>query len=396
MTMYNTGLIKHLVDFISKQDGIADKKKLTKLVQDKFNLTKDGKVFFCKWFAIRFCQSKFNSPIFSNVVLALSKLQKHDSVPFIVCLVTPSKNYMFLTNTTFLQKISHSSQALRVDNIKGSFLGSNIMRTFEGIKNAPENFEFLFTSHENYSFDENLIRLVEATNQIAPIGKRFMPSELQMTCIKNSVERAIKFLASTEYNVLKEDLNNRVRSVECAITIAALIENVNLRGRIIEYLITSEDDLKATIVRCLHDRLPLPEIFTADKLEDYDREFECYHTKTDIKTKVLFLSSNPKGYNIDKILSFLAQEKSIYLIYVVAIDDKNFIQTQLCSMFNRQLLSGTRIISHWAGRNSRGVTQYDGKALEDIISNFDDSIDYDMAQNFIIKCLATDTVNDQD
>ena len=65
-------------------------------------------------------------------------------------------------------------------------------------------------------------------------------------------------------------------------------------------------------------------------------------------------------------------------------------------MFNRQLLSGTRIISHWAGRNSRGVTQYDGKALEDIISNFDDSIDYDMAQNFIIKCLATDTVNDQD
>ena len=63
MTMYNTGLIKHLVDFISKQDGIADKKKLTKLVQEKFNLTKDGKVFFCKWFAIRFCQSKFNSPI---------------------------------------------------------------------------------------------------------------------------------------------------------------------------------------------------------------------------------------------------------------------------------------------------------------------------------------------
>lgn len=391
--MYHKNLIKNLVDFIAKQDGIGDKRRLAKLVQDKFVLTKDGKVFFCEWFAVRFCQSKFDSQIFSNVVLSLSKLQKHDSVPFIVCLVTPSKNYMFLANTTFLQKISHSSQALRVDNIRGSFLGSNIMRTFEGIENIPDNFEFLFTSHENYSFDENLARLVEATNHISPIGERFTPSESQIKCIKKSVDRAVAFLGSQEYSVLKEDLSIRVHSVECAIAVAAFIENVNLRGRIIEYLITSEDDLKTTLVKCLCEKQPLPKIFTADKLEDYERTFEFYHTKTDIKTKVLFLSSNPKGYNIDKLLLFLAQEKSVYLIYVVAIDETHTIHTQLCSMFNRQLLSGTRIISHWAGRNSRGVTQYDGKALEDIINNFDNNIDYNMAQNFIERCLSSDISN---
>ena len=186
---------------------------------------------------------------------------------------------------------------------------------------------------------------------------------------------------------MNDDLSNRVRLVESEIAIAAFIDNVNLRGRIIEYLITAEDDLKATLMRCLRSKQPLPEIFTADELGDYEREFEHYLTETDIKTKVLFLSSNPKGYNIDKLLSFLAEERSVYLVYIVAIDKDKHIQTQLCSMFNRQLLSGTRIIKHWAGRNSRGVTQYDGKTLEAIIENFDYSIDYEDSQAFITDCL---------
>ena len=175
--------------------------------------------------------------------------------------------------------------------------------------------------------------------------------------------------------------------IDSEIAIAAFIDNVNLRGRIIEYLITAEDDLKATLMNCLHTRQPLPEIFTADKLGDYEREFEHYLTETDIKTKVLFLSSNPKGYNIDKLLSFLSEEKSVYLVFVVAIDEDRTIQTRLCSMFNRQLLSGTRIIKHWAGRNSRGVTQYEGRVLEAIVEDFDSGIDYDASQDMITDFL---------
>ena len=63
----------------------------------------------------------------SNTVLSLSALQKYDDKPFIVCIVTPDTNYMMLANSTFLKKISHSSQELRVDNIRGSFNGSDIM-----------------------------------------------------------------------------------------------------------------------------------------------------------------------------------------------------------------------------------------------------------------------------
>jgi len=40
-----------------------------------------------------------------------------------------------MANTTFLKKISHSSHQLRVDNVRGSFLGHDIMREYEGIEN---------------------------------------------------------------------------------------------------------------------------------------------------------------------------------------------------------------------------------------------------------------------
>lgn len=385
--MYNREVVNRLIAFIANEDGITDKSHLSSAVQQAFGLVKERSVFYCEWFSIRFCTAASRN--FSNTVLALSALHKYDNTPFIVCLVTPTRNYLMLANTTFLKKISHSSQELRQDNIKGSFNGSDVMRAFEGVDNIPENFEFLFSSHENYTFEENLGRLVEATNNIAPTGKRFVPSESQITCIRESVNRAISFLCSDAYNILNNDLNNRVQSVESEIAIAAFIDNVNLRGRIIEYLITAEDDLKTILMRCLRSRQPLPEIFTADELGDYEREFDRYLTETDIKTKVLFLSSNPKGYNIDKLLSFLSKERSVYLVYVVTIDKDKTVRTQLCSMFNRQLLSGTRIIKHWAGRNSRGVTQYDGRSLEAIVENFDCSIDCEAAQKFITNCLSS-------
>lgn len=386
--MYNREIIRKLVDFISDRDGRTDKSHLQNAVQEAFDLIKARSVYYCDWFAIRFCKAASRN--FGNTVLALSTLHQYDTVPFLVCWVTPTRNYLMLANTTFLRRISHSSQELRRNNIKGSFNGRDIMQEFEGVENVPDNFEFLYNSHENYTFEENLDRLVEATNNIAPTGKRFTPTESQVQCIRESVDRAISFLRSEEYAILHDDLNGRVRAVESEIAIAAFIGNVNLRGRIIEYLITAEDDLKLTLMKCLHTRQPLPEIFTADELGDYEREFERYLTETDIKTKVLFLSSNPKGYNIDKLLSFLSEEKSVYLVLVVAIAEDGTIQTRLCSMFNRQLLSGTKIIKHWAGRNSRGVTQYDGKALEAIVNHFDFGIDYKASQDFITGCLSTD------
>lgn len=383
--MYPKRKIDSLIQFISERDGCTDKKLLSAEVQTQFQLTKARSVYFCEDFAIRFCKGAARS--FSNTVLALSALHQYDKTPFFVCLVTPDINYLMLANATFLKKISHSSQELRVDNIKGSFNGGDIMREYGGLENCPKNFEELFAIHENFSFMENLERLVESTNQIVPSGKRFEPTDEQRRCICASVDRAADFLQSKEYQLLQDDLNARVNAVASEIAIAAFIDNVNLRGRIIEYLITAEDDLKHTLMDCLRENRTLPEIYTSDDLGDYGRDFARFRTQTDIKTKVLFLSGNPKGYNIDKLLTFLAEEHSVYLVYVVAIDSDRTIQTRLCSMFNRQLLDGTKIIKHWAGRNSRGVTQYEGKALEQIVEDFDPTLDPQKSLSFLEKCM---------
>ncbi len=386
--MYNREAVERLARFVSGRNGIADKTAIAAQTQHEFSLTRDRSVYYNEWFAIRFCKARSRS--FANTVLALSVLQKYDNRPFIVCVVTPTENHLMLANSTFLKKISHSSQELRIDNIRGSFNGSDIMKEYGGEENSSANFEYLFTSHENYTFKENLYRLVETTNNIVPTGERFVPNEEETACIRGSVDRAVAFMNSNECRLLSEDLSERVRSVEKEIVVAAFIENNNLRGRIIEYLITSDGGLKNTIVRCLNDKEPLPQIFTADKLGDYGRDFGTYMTETDIKTKVLFLSSNPKGYNIEKLLQFLAESRSVYLICVVAINDKGQIKTQLCSIYNKQLLSGTRIIHHWAGRNSRGVTQYRGEVLAAAVEDFDAHIDEGEAQAFISQMLDMD------
>ena len=179
--MYNREIIGQLVDFISSKDGRTDKSRLQNEVQEAFGLVKDRSVYYCDWFAIRFCKAASRS--FGNTVLALSALHRYDGIPFIVCLVTPTRNYLMLANTTFLRKISHSSQELRRDNIKGSFNGSDIMREFEGIENIPENFEFLYNSHENYTFPQYGVRYIAINDHFDTIDPNSTDSD--MAGIKN-------------------------------------------------------------------------------------------------------------------------------------------------------------------------------------------------------------------
>lgn len=365
--MYVKKSIERLTQIIKNYDGIADKKKLSIIVQKEFGLIQDRKVFSGDDFSIRF--SKSEKKKMSNTVLSLSSLQKYDNKPFIVCIVSSTINYMLLANTTFLKKISHSSQELRIDNIKGSFNGSDIMDEIDGIKNSPEYFEDLFAIHSGFSFQDNLERLVENTNGIVSRVQKFCISDNNKTIIFNSINRAQKFVTSSEYSDLKNDLDNRVANVQNEIAIAALIDNVNLRGRVIEYLITNNGSvLKDQIIRSLNEKTPLPNFKTNDKLGDYTKNYQDFYTEADIKTKVLFLQGNPKAYNIDKLLEFLATEKSVYLIYLIGISDKGKIVSRLCSVFDTRLIDATNIIHHWAGRNSRGVTQFLGTKLSKILS----------------------------
>ena len=377
-----------LIDYVRAHEGIADKATLSKQTQQKFALIKDRSVYYSSHLAIRFSSTRSNS--FSNTVVALSTLQKYDELPFIACQVTPTKNILYLANSTFLRKISHSSQDLRVDNIKGSINGSDIVRTFNDLPNEPENFEDLFSIHAAIGFSENLPRLVEATNNIVPFGSKFSVSESSLEAILNAPAQAIKFVQSSEYNRLKSDLDSRVSRVADAIMVAGLIENVNVRGRMIEYMVAGENDeiRNQLIDAVLQGHREIPKFRTTNELGDYIRVFDQYETATDVKTKIMVLNSNPKAYNIDKLLEYLSNDKSVFMFYFIGIEPDKIVNHVLVSMFQMDLLDSTVILKHWAGRNSRGVTQIQGSTLDKLILSPNNHINRHDSRAFLRQLIA--------
>ncbi len=370
-----------LIDFIKSNDWIGDKWELINKVLDQFKFTNDRSVYYNENLAIRFCYSANWS--FSNTVLSLSNLKKYDNVPFIVCLVTKNENILYLANTTFLAKVSHSSQELREDNIKWSFNWSDILKVFWWYKNSPENFNFLFASHIEISFEENLIRLVEATNNITPTGKKFNVTNTQE--IFNAPKRTVEFVKSKHFDTLKLFLDTQVEKYKNEILIAWFIENVNIRWRIIEYLISWEDEsLRKELIDALHQKnRNIPRVKTQNDVWDYIAIFDKYKTATDIKTKIMILQSNPKAYNIDKLLEFLSSDNSIFLFYFIWIEPARIINQSLVSIFQKDLQNSTIIQSHWAWRNSRWVAQFNGEILHNLILSQSNEIDIESSRSFL-------------
>ena len=380
--------LHQLLKVIKENNGINDETRLARILADAFHLIKDRSVYYCAHYALRFSSSGGRN--FGNTVASLSRLQKYDDRPFIVCLVTPSQNYCLIANTTFLKKISHTSQELRENNIRGSFNGPDIVREFEGISNSAENIGRLYAIHAGIGFEGNLARLVEATNNIIPSGIKYHVSETAAATILDAPNRAMCFADVDDCAVLKAELDAQVNKFKTEILLAALIENVNVRGRIIEYLIAGEDgSLRRQLITALKvGNRGIPQFKTDNTLGDYHRHFDAFDTETDVKTKIMILNSNPKAYNLDKMLAFLAKDRSVFMFYFVGIDPGKLVNTVLVSMFQRDLLRSTILLRHWSGRNSRGVTQFEGETINDLIVTPDSSIDEGESVKFLKRVTA--------
>lgn len=330
---------KEFVEYIVNGAPQHNKQAVEDDVCAHFHLTLDRKVYHNEYFAVRFSYSKSDSDTFGNTVLSLSALEKYDKIPFFVVLVRKSStNLILLANTTFLKKISHSSQELSMTNIRGSFNGSDIMRDFNNRKNAPENFDYLFAVHQGWDWEDNLSRLVEASSNIKPVNQKFEPTEAERTNIFASINRACSFVKSDNFRILEDDLNERCNKCKREILVASHIENTNIRGRLIESLITSNDIERQHIISNLHNlEAALPSYDTKNGLGDYYREFDNGNTYTDIKTKIVYLNSNPKAYNIDKFLQKMAGSKSVFLFFFIGIDGASNFKTLLCSVYHGKL-----------------------------------------------------------
>lgn len=384
-------LCKEFVEYVMLSAPKHNKDVVKDDISSKFSLIQDGKVFHNESFAVRFSYSKFDSPSFSNTILSLSSLEKYDKIPFFVVLVRRSAdNLILLANTTLLRKISHTSQALSMTNIKGSFNGSDIIRELNGKTNSPENFDYLFAVHQGLDWEDNLSRLVDATAQIKSVSQKFSPNGREQANILSSIERSIRFIGSNSFAELKADLDGRCEKCKREIAIASHIENINIRGRLIESLITADDLERERIVRDLmHIESALPSYNTKNGLGDYCRQFDDTDTLTDIKTKVVYLNSNPKAYNIDKFLRQMSDGHSIFLIYLVGVDEHGVFRTLLSSVYHDKLIEGTILQFHWAGRSSRGAAQFNGAVLDGMLrdTQFQNAIDLKKSSDFIIELL---------
>jgi hypothetical protein len=147
----------------------------------------------------------------------------------------------------------------------------------------------------------------------------------------------MSFSVSTEYELLKRELDEKVSENKHSILLASLIENVNIRGRVIEYLIAGENDaLRQEIIRALIEKQhDLPRFTTDDSLGDYTKEFESYYTKTDIKTKIMILDSNLKAYNIDKMLKFLSIPATVFLFISLELTHVKYSTQPLLQCLSR-------------------------------------------------------------
>lgn len=360
------------VDLIEEYKNINTKEEVINLVLKDIKMEKDGRALYhTDFFAVVFCYSK--NKTFSNVVLSLSKLKKYDHIPcFVVVIKKDIDNVIYLMNTTFLDKISHSSKELRTDNIKGSLLGSNIRKVISEIKkeNCPRDFNDLFLYHQGFTWQENIERLVENTNNIKSTVQKAELNQSEIENLYASPRRAIEFIQSTEYKNLLNDLKTRCENAKDAILAVSHIDNVNIRGRLIEILITSDKEERDKLLKNLSNiEHILPTYDTKNNLGDYIKSYTNFDSYTDIKSKMLFLDSNPKAYNIDKFLKCMGENKSVFFFFFIGIDEKSVVNTILCSVFHNELLDTTLLQHHWAGRGTRGVAQFNGKTINEILKN---------------------------
>lgn len=197
----------------------------------------------------------------------------------------------------------------------------------------------MFDIHKELDWDDNLIRLVEATNNIKPIAKIFEPDFAQLSNIYNSIDKATHFIQSENFTKLLNELKQRCEKYKNEILIASRIENNNIRGRLIESLINTDGPEHEKIVEQLKNlEQELPVYDTRNGSGDFCRIYDNEETFTDIKTKIIYLKSNPKAYNIDKFLKQMADPSSIFFFYFIGIDEKKIFNSVLCSVYHKELI----------------------------------------------------------
>ena len=81
----------------------------------------------------------------------------------------------------------------------------------------------------------------------------------------------------------------------------------------------------------------------------------------------------------------MSDSRSIFLFFFFGVDENSIFKTLLCSVYHGKLIDNTILQFHWAGRNTRGVAQFNGIAIDEMLkeNSFKNHIDEQKAISFL-------------
>jgi hypothetical protein len=334
----------------------------------KFALTKRGALLVGDAFAVRVSQNSADTG-FPNAVVAFKKIVENDNRPVVVCLLTPRRCNLYLANTTFLRKVSHSSHGLTKEKLVGSILGSDILAEYEGIGNVSENLPALWDRHQRADRAAHQARIIAATHGIGVSAVTWIPSSQETDRILASPELARGISGTPEYAQLATRLNTAIQQQRAAILAAARNPNAKRRGDCIEEIVTGAAKNQG--------------------LGDLTVQILATTISIDVKSKRLDLSSAPKAYNVDKVLRYLSQGSRLLAILFIGVDpSREVLTTRVVSVFDRTLVAASRIDVRWSGRGTRGTVQFSGDIDAIWNEDFVEAIEIEEAKQFLWKLIS--------
>ena len=199
--------------------------------------------------------------------------------------------------------------------------------------------------------------------------QRLSQAEQEREAILTAPSLAAALTGRPDYLAVCNDLSRAVAVKRDAILEHAAIDNVNIRGNRIEQEITGGVNVHdlGDMVRPLRDGTTL---------------------HIEIKTKLLDRASAPKAYNVDKALQALGDGRTAIAFCFVGVDLRaRTVCSSVVSIFDRTVLNATCVQFHWAGRNSRGVTQLTGNLTPLFRPAHQESVDVEQARAFLEQLL---------
>ncbi|MBM4060564.1 MAG: hypothetical protein FJ265_05645 [Planctomycetes bacterium] len=332
-----------------------------------FGLVPDGALLVGDDLAVRINRSSSTADV-SNTVVALRKLLVYDDRPVVVCTLSPAGAVLRLANSSFVAKVSHSSHGLTEQHLVGSINSGDVLRSFEGLPNAPEYFAELWRRHRAMDQRANLGRIVAATRANRGRNPLWSPDDARRRTILAAPALAARVSTMPEYAAQAARFAAALHRQKQAVFAAAAVPDGKSRGDAIERLVTGK--------ACRQG------------LGDVTIEVATVVVAVDVKSKRLDWRSAPKGYSIDKLLRFLADGNRLLAMLFVGVDPhRDRLVTRLCSIFDRRLLRASRIEKRWSGRDRRGTVQFRGDLEPLWADDFCECIDTTAGRAFLLQLL---------